>query len=97
VESEFGSCIHEQRILEQRSSAAYAGRLAQNASFIVEYLLNLALSPTVEVESVPVKLWGRYLPDLYSQAVWGLYGVGHSSALFDSILLDPEWVPPRGA
>ena len=97
VESEFGSAIHEQRVLEQRSSAAYAGRLAQNASFIVEYLLNTALSPTVEVQSMPVKLWGRYLPDLFSQAVWNLYGLGQSSALFDAILLDPEQVPTGGA
>jgi hypothetical protein len=94
VESEFGSAIHEQRVVEQRSSSAYAGRLAQNASFIVEYLLNLAISPTVEVERLPVKLWGRYLPDLYSQAVWSLYGFGQTSALFDAILLDPEWIPP---
>ncbi len=90
VESEFGNAIHEQRILEQRRSAPYAGRLAQNASFIVEYLLMLAISPTVEVERIPAKLWGRYLPDVFSQAVWKLFGVEQSSALFDAILLDPE-------
>jgi hypothetical protein len=44
-----------------------------------------------------VKLWGRYLPDLFSQAVWNLYGLGQSSALFDAILLDPEQVPTGGA
>lgn len=90
VESEFGSAIHEQRVLEQRRSQPYAGRLAQNASFIVEYLLMLAVSPTAEVAALPVKLWGRYLPDVYSQAVWDLYGVQQSSTLFDAILLDPE-------
>lgn len=90
VESEFGNAIHEARILEQRSSAPYAGRLGQNASFIVEYLLMLAISPTVRVEALPVKLWGRYLPDVFSQAVWKLFGVEQSSALFDAILLDPE-------
>ena len=90
VESEFGNAIHEQRVLEQRRSAPYSGRLAQNAHFIVEYLLMLAMSPTVEVDQLPVKLWGRYLPDVYSRAMWQLYGVEQNTALFDAILLGPE-------
>ena len=90
VESEFGNAIHEQRVMEQRRSAPYSGRLAQNASFIVEYLLMLAISPTAQVRHLPVKLWGRYLPDVYAQSVWELFRVEQSSALFDAILLDPE-------
>lgn len=75
IESEFGRAIHEERILEQRSTMAYSGRIAKNASYIVEYLLMLALSPTVEIDSLPVKMWGRYLPDVFSMAVWKLFGI----------------------
>ena len=53
VESEFGRCIHEVRILEQRDRALYSGRIAQNASSIIEYMLELAISPTVQVEACP--------------------------------------------
>lgn len=75
VESEFGSCIHEARILEQRTGMSYSGRIASNASFLIEYMLMLALSPTTEVDELPVKMWGRYLPDVYSIAVWKLFGI----------------------
>lgn len=75
VESEFGSCIHEARILEQRAGVTYSGRIASNASFLIEYMLMLALSPTLEVGDLPVKMWGRYLPDVYSLAVWKLFGI----------------------
>ena len=75
VESEFGSCIHEARILEQRTGIPYSGRIALNASFLIEYMLMLALSPTTEVGDLPVKMWGRYLPDVYSLAVWKLFGI----------------------
>jgi hypothetical protein len=67
VESEFGRSIHEVRILEQR--AAYTGRIAQNASWIIEYMLQLAISPTVSVDQLPIKIWGRYVRDTVSQAL----------------------------
>ncbi|BDU75774.1 hypothetical protein [Mesoterricola sediminis] len=75
VESEFGSCIHEARILEQRAGLGYSGRIASNASFLIEYMLMLAMSPTLEVGELPVKMWGHYLPDVYSLAVWRLFGI----------------------
>ncbi len=75
VESEFGFSIHEARILEQRAGVTYSGRIASNASFLIEYMLMLALSPTIEVPELPVKMWGRYLPDVYSMAVWKLFGI----------------------
>jgi YD repeat-containing protein len=75
VESEFGSCIHEARILDQRAGQTYSGRIASNASFLIEYMLMMALSPTIEVGELPVKMWGRYLPDVYSMAVWKLFGI----------------------
>jgi hypothetical protein len=69
VESEFGRCIHEVRILEQRDRAAYSGRIAQNASSIMEYMLQLAISPTVDVEGLPIKVWGRYLRDTVAEGL----------------------------
>jgi hypothetical protein len=76
VESEFGSAIHEARIIEQRQGSPYAGRIASNASFIITYMLMLALSPTIAAsEQLPVKMWGRYLPDVYSVAIWRLFGI----------------------
>lgn len=77
VESEFGASIHEARILDQRGKSAYAGRIAVNASYITRYMAMVALSPTVAVDGIPVKMWGRYLPDAYATAVWDLFGISH--------------------
>jgi hypothetical protein len=73
VESEFGRSIHEVRILDQRNHPRYAGRIAQNASYIIEYLLHVAISPTVTVEELPIKVWGRYLRDTLSDALQRLH------------------------
>ena len=69
VESEFGRCIHEQRILDQRSVASDFDRLATNASWIIEHMLRLAISPTVTVDGLPIKLWGRYVRDTVAHAI----------------------------
>ncbi len=69
IESEFGRCIHEVRILDQRDRSSYSGRIAQNASSIIEYMLELAISPTVVVGDLPIKIWGRYLRDTVVQAL----------------------------
>lgn len=69
IESEFGRCIHEVRILDQRDRSSYSGRIAQNASSIIEYMLELAISPTVVVGELPIKIWGRYLRDTVVQAL----------------------------
>jgi hypothetical protein len=89
VESEFGRSIHEERILDQRSRVHYSGRIAKNASYIIGYLLMLAISPTLTVDHLPVKMWGRYLPDVHSASVWKLFGVEHGERLFDPLLVDP--------
>lgn len=85
VESEFGAAIHEARILDQRQ--AYVGRIASNASFLIEYMLMLALSPTLELRELPVKMWGRYLPDVYSIAVWKLWGISLGRDQLDGLQL----------
>lgn len=83
VESEFGTCIHEQRILDQRERASDHGRIARNASWIIEYLLSLAISPTVRVDELPIKLWGRYVRDTVAQEIARLDGRD-----------PPEWLLP---
>jgi hypothetical protein len=72
VESEFGRSLHEVRILEQRDRAGYSGRIAQNASWIIEYMLSHAISPTAVVDEIPIKIWGRYLRDTFWHAVASL-------------------------
>jgi len=89
VESEFGRCMHEERILQQRGAAPYRGRIARNASFIIEYLLMVAISPTVAVPALPVKMWGRYLEDAFSSAVWALFGVDHRFGLSAPFEVEP--------
>ena len=84
LESEFGRSVHEVRILDQRERTSYSGRIAQNASYIIEYLLRLAVSPTVTIDELPIKVWGRYLRDT----------VAHALALLSNI--DPrEWLVDR--
>ena len=86
VESEFGRSIHEVRILDQRSKESYTGRIATNASYIIEYLLMVALSPTADIDALPVKMWGRYLSETFSTAVWQLFGIQHGVVLWDSFM-----------
>jgi hypothetical protein len=69
VESEFGVSIHEQRILEQRDLADDFGRIARNASSIIEYMLRLATSPTINIDHIPIKIWGRYIRDTLNYAI----------------------------
>jgi len=86
VESEFGNALHEARIIEQRQGAPYAGRIASNASFIITHMLMLALSPTIATPELPVKMWGRYLPDVYSVAIWKLFGITLGRDQVDSLV-----------
>ena len=74
VESEFGVSIHEQRILEQRDLADDFGRIARNASSIIEYMLRLATSPTININHIPIKIWGRYIRDTVAHAIAALDG-----------------------
>jgi hypothetical protein len=104
IESEFGNSIHEVRILEQRGRASYFGRIAINASWIIEYMLHLAISPSVTVGELPIKIWGRYLRDTLSHAIACL-GNGESGEWVvpgepDEVSLSPAWpgaTPRTGA
>jgi hypothetical protein len=76
VESEFGDCIHEQRILEQRGLSSTFDRIPTNASSIIEFMLHLAMSPTVRIDELPIKIWGRYVRDTVVHVIQSLDGAG---------------------
>ncbi|MGM0596397.1 MAG: hypothetical protein ACQES9_05095 [Myxococcota bacterium] len=79
VESEIGRSIHEERTLKQRKQREYTGRIAKNAEFIIEYLLSVAFFPKVDINFLPVKLLGHYLPETISYAIRELYDMEKSS------------------
>lgn len=82
VESELGCCIHEERILAQRDTKVYKGYIPANVEFLVEYLFSVGLSPKTRVESLPILLWGRYLPETVISKIRALYGVGENGPLY---------------
>jgi hypothetical protein len=82
VESELGISIHEERIAAQRDHKVYEGYIPVNVEFLIEYLFAVGLSPQTLIERLPVKLWGRYLPDTISYHIRQLYGLHEYDALY---------------
>ncbi len=75
VESELGNSIHEERIITQRNSKVYKGYIPMNVEFLLEYLFAVGFSPQTGVEFLPIKLWGRYLPDTLVTYIRRLYSL----------------------
>jgi hypothetical protein len=75
VESEVGRSMHESRIFKQRQAQKYQGNIPINVEYIIEYLLAVGLSPEIQIDGIPVKTWGRYLPDTLSYIIRKLYGM----------------------
>ncbi len=73
VESEIGRSMHETRIFEQRRQTRIYGNIPLNIEYIIEYLIAVGLSPTVRIDEIPIKIWGRYLPDTLSDRIRKLY------------------------
>ncbi len=73
VESELGNSIHEERIIAQRDCKAYKGYIPTNVEFLLEYLFAVGFSPQTDIELLPIKLWGRYLPDTLVTFIRRLY------------------------
>ena len=82
VESELGRGIHEQRIITQRGQTVYMGNIPLNVEFLLEYLFAVAISPRIHLDRLPVKLWGRYLPDTISYHIRQLYYLPEHDALY---------------
>ena len=93
IESELGRSLHELRILRLRERQSYSGQIAENAKYLIEFLLQVAYSPTVNVPELPIKMWGRYLPETLLTAVRALYGVEPSGVLLRSFVLSPVTSP----
>ncbi len=75
IESEIGRSMHEARIFRQRREGAVYGNIPVNIEYILEYLLAVGLSPAVQIDEIPIKIWGRYLPDTLSFCIQRLYGI----------------------
>lgn len=73
VESEIGRSMHESRIFMQRQEQKLYGNISLNIEYIIEYLFAVGLSPTVDMDEIPIKIWGRYLPDTLSYRIRKLY------------------------
>jgi hypothetical protein len=82
VESELGRGIHEERIIAQRGQSVYGGHIPLNVEFLIEYLFAVAVSPRIHIDRLPVKLWGRYLPDTISYHIRQLYYLPEHDALY---------------
>ena len=75
VESELGNSLHEERIIVQRDNKIYKGYIPMNVEFLIEYLFAVGMSPQVSIDRLPIKLWGRYLPDTVIDQIRALYRV----------------------
>jgi hypothetical protein len=75
VESELGSSIHEERIISQRYNSRYRGYIPMNVEFLVEFLLAVGFSPRISIDEVPIKIWGRYLPETLGSYIRQLYSL----------------------
>lgn len=75
VESELGNSIHEERIIAQRENKRYKGYIPMNVEFLVESLFAVGFSPMTDADHVPIKLWGRYLPETLGSYIRRLYNL----------------------
>ncbi|MHC1724533.1 MAG: hypothetical protein AB9866_00665 [Syntrophobacteraceae bacterium] len=82
VESEIGTSIHEERIIAQRDIKPYKGYIPMNVEFLLEYLFALGFSPSVKIDALPIKLWGRYLPDTLVMYIRRLYSIPQCDMLY---------------
>ena len=90
MESEFGRSIHELRILRLRERQAYNGHIAHNAGYLIEYLLALASAPVIDVPELPVKMYGRYLPETIVTAKYAPFGNVIEVDLLNAYCLQPD-------
>ncbi|MBU1964982.1 MAG: hypothetical protein KKD24_04105 [Proteobacteria bacterium] len=75
LESEIGSSIHEDRIIEQRLCQQYRGPLARNIQCLLEYLFVFPASHRRELGELPIKIWNRYLPDYFDEILKRLFRI----------------------
>jgi hypothetical protein len=81
VESEIGRSMHETHIFKQRQQQKGFGNIPINIEYIIEYLIAVGMSPTTQIEELPIKIWGRYLPDALSYSIRKLYNLPEYSII----------------
>ncbi len=81
LESELGRCMHEERVLAQRSIQDYRSSLAYNVRYLIEFMFLFTMSPTRCVSDVPFKLWEHNMPDTFDEAVKRLWNLDYLPAL----------------
>ncbi|ACL04143.1 conserved hypothetical protein [Desulfatibacillum aliphaticivorans] len=81
IQSEIGRSMHETRIFAQRSNQRVFGNIPVNIEYLMEYLLAVGLSPKVELEDIPIKIWGRYLPETLAYCIRKLFGMPEYSLM----------------
>lgn len=81
VESEIGRSMHETHIFRQRQQQRGFGNIPINIEYIIEYLIAVGMSPTIEIDALPIKIWGRYLPDALSYSIRRLYDLPEYSLI----------------
>ena len=67
--------MHEARIFKQRQHQSSFGNIPTNIEYLIEYLIAVGLSPAVHIDEIPIKIWGRYLPDTLSHRIRSLYNM----------------------
>lgn len=92
MESEFGRSMHELRLLRLRQRPAYNGPIALNARYLIQYLLDLASSPTIDLAELPIKMYGRYLPETIAMAKNALFGTELDSGLLSAFCLNTDYL-----
>ncbi len=81
LESEFGRCMHEERVIRQRARQEYRSALASNVSRLTEWAFAFALSNQRDVQEIPIKLWVSYMPEYYDMVFRTLYNIPYSTAI----------------
>jgi hypothetical protein len=94
MEAEFGRSLHELRVLRLRQRQEYNGPLGQNAGYLIEYMLALATSPTTRVTEIPIKMYGRYLPEEVATLKHILFGTTPDYGMLGTFCACPDHPDP---
>lgn len=58
--------------------------------YLIEYLLTLAMAPVINVPELPIKIYGRYLPETIRAIKCDLFGNDIDGSLLNAFCLVPE-------